>query len=205
MEQIKFDKTQRYKSKSGKLYGKGVWYRDSNNNGRYDVGDILIRLGNRIKNSDGSYVQLNSDGSKSVLFKNGKVSKGVSDVDKQAMANGLIYGTKATQSGNKFSRINYGNRTWDIDTNRTKQNGNYVDSNGNYIKNNQIFLGSTNKQLNAQPIRFTARTKEIQPILNSDGTVLTEIDRSKLDSSQYNLRNGKLYDTQNNIVGIEKK
>lgn len=204
MEQIKFDKTQRYKSKSGKLYGKGVWYRDSNNNGRYDAGDILIRLGNRIKNSDGSYVQLNSDGSKSVLFKNGKVSKGVSDVDKQAMANGLIYGTKATQSGNKFSRINYGNRTWDIDTNRTKQNGNYVDSNGNYIKNNQIFLGSTNKQLNAQPIRFTARTKEIQPILNSDGTVLTEIDRSKLDSSQYNLRNGKLYDTQNNIVGIEK-
>ena len=204
MQQIKFDKTQRYKSKSGKLYGKGVWYRDSNNNGTYDAGDILIRLGNRIKNSDGSYIQLNSDGSKSVLFKNGKASKGVSDIDKQAMANGLIYGTKAVQSGNKFSRINYGNRTWDIDTNRTKQNGNYVDSNGNYIKNNQIFLGSTNKQLNAKPIRFAARTKEIQPILNSDGTVLTEIDRSKLDSSQYNLRDGKLYNTQNNVVGIEK-
>ena len=155
MEQIKFDKTQRYKNKSGNLYGKGVWYRDSNNNGRYDAGDILIRVGNRIKNSDGSYVQLNSDGSNSVLFKNGKASKGISNTDKQAMANGLIYGTKAVQSGNKFSRINYGNRTWDIDTNRIKQNGNYVDSNGNYIKNNQIFLGSTNKQLNAKPIIFT--------------------------------------------------
>ena len=154
MEQIKFDTKQRYKNKSGKLYGKGVWYRDSNNNNQYDAGDILIRVGNRIKNFDGSYVQLNSDGSKSVLFKNGKASNNISNTDKQAMANGLIYGTKAVQSGNKFSRINYGNRTWDIDTNRTKQNGNYVDSNGNYIKNNQIFLGSTNKQLfNGNPVQ----------------------------------------------------
>lgn len=205
MQQIKFDKTQRYKSKSGKLYGKGVWYRDSNNNGTYDAGDILIRLGNRIKNSDGSYVQLNSDGSKSVLFKNGKASKGVSDVDKQAMANGLIYGTKATQSGNKFFRINYGNRTWDIDTNRTKQNGNYVDSNGNYIKDNKVFLGSTNKQLIPPPIsRFTALTKKVLPIRDGAGTVMQELDRSKLDSSQYNLINGKLYDTQGRIVGVEK-
>ena len=205
MEQIKFDKTQRYKNKSGKLYGKGVWYRDSNNNGTYDAGDILIRVGNRIKNSDGSYVQLNSDGSKSVLFKNGKASKGISDIDKQAMANGLIYGTKVVQSGNKFSRINYGNRTWDIDTNRIKQNGNYVDSNGNYIKNNQIFLGSTNKQLTLPIIsRFTTLTEKVLPIRDDAGTVMQELDRSKLDSSQYNLRDGKLYDTQNNVVGIEK-
>ena len=121
------------------------------------------------------------------------------------MANGLIYGTKAVQSGNKFSRINYGNRTWDIDTNRIKQNGNYVDSNGNYIKNNQIFLGSTNKQLTLPTIsRFTALTEKVLPIRDDAGTVMQELDRSKLDSSQYNLRDGKLYDTQNNVVGIEK-
>ena len=205
MEQIKFDKTQRYKNKSGKLYGKGVWYRDSDNSGTYNTGDILIRVGNRIKNSDGSYVQLNSDGSKSVLFKNGKASKGISNTDKQAMANGLIYGTKAVQSGNKFSRINYGNRTWDIDTNRTKQNGNYIDSNGNYIKNNQIFLGSTNKQLIPPPIsRFTALTEKVSPIRDDSGLMMQELDRSKLDSSQYNLINGKLYDTQGRIVGVEK-
>lgn len=44
MQQIKFDTKQRYKNKSGKFYGKGVWYRDSNDNNQYDAGDILIRL-----------------------------------------------------------------------------------------------------------------------------------------------------------------
>lgn len=86
------------------------------------------------------------------------------------MANGLIYGTKAIQSENKFSRINYSNRTWNIDTNRSKQNRNYIDSNGNYIKNNQIFLGSTNKQLTPSPInRFTALTEKVSPIRDDSG------------------------------------
>ena len=59
---IKFDSNKRYVNKYNKQFGKGVWYRDSNNNGFYDKGEQLIKPGNRIRNNDFSYSQLNSDG-----------------------------------------------------------------------------------------------------------------------------------------------
>lgn len=139
---IAFDKSRRYQGKL-KQYGQGVWYRKS-------TGEI-IPLRNRIKNTDGSYIQLNSDGSITKLSdKQGNLTKGgqtLSDTDKTAIQNKLIYGREAIRNkNNSFSRKTTGNRTWDIDTNRklTKRNGQnvYQDSNGNYLKseNNKSYI-----------------------------------------------------------------
>lgn len=69
-----------WKTYTGK---KGSWYKDGK----------LVELGNRIKNSDGSYVQLNSDGSVTKLYnpKTGAFDKSVTDQDKVRMLRGDIY------------------------------------------------------------------------------------------------------------------
>ena len=54
-----FDTSQRYTDKSGKQYGKGVW---KNSTGK------LISSGNRIRQSNGNYIQLNSDGTITTLY-----------------------------------------------------------------------------------------------------------------------------------------
>ena len=149
MSNIKFDNSKRYILKNnGQKFGKGVWYRDANNDGEYNSGEQLINIGNRIKNSNGSYVQLNSDGTQTTLFKNGKVTKGVNvtNLDKQAMSKGLIYGRQAINTGNKFERAKTGKSFWDIDTNRVNQDGNFIDSYGNYLvtDKNRRYIGNIN-------------------------------------------------------------
>mgnify|MGYP007068176014 FL=1 len=60
---IWFDTSVRYKNKQK---SKGVWKR----------GNHIIPLGNKIKNKDGSYWQLNSDGTHTVLYtKKGYVNR----------------------------------------------------------------------------------------------------------------------------------
>lgn len=63
MAGITFDKSTRYKTSSGKTYGSGVWRREDG---------TIIPMGNRIRNSDGSYLQLNSDGTSTKLYDKGK-------------------------------------------------------------------------------------------------------------------------------------
>ena len=149
MSNIKFDTSKRYIQKNnGQKFGKGVWYRDANNDGEYNSGEQLVNIGNRIKNSNGSYVQLNSDGTQTTLFKNGKVTKGVNvtNLDKQAMSKGLIYGRQATNTGNKFERVKAGKSSWDIDTDRVIQDGNFIDRYGNYlvVDNQKRYIGNIN-------------------------------------------------------------
>ena len=149
MSNIKFDTSKRYIQKNnGQKFGKGVWYRDANNDGEYNSGEQLVNIGNRIKNSNGSYVQLNSDGTQTTLFKNGKVTKGVNvtNLDKQAMSKGLIYGRQATNTGNKFERAKTGKSSWDIDTDRVIQDGNFIDRYGNYLvtDQNRKYIGNIN-------------------------------------------------------------
>ena len=62
MAGITFDKSMRYKGANGKTYGKGVWRREDGS---------IIPMGNRIRNSDGSYLQLNSDGTSTKLYDKG--------------------------------------------------------------------------------------------------------------------------------------
>ena len=149
MSDIQFDNSKRYiRKNNGQKFGKGVWYRDANNDGEYNSGEQLVNIGNRIKNSNGSYVQLNSDGTQTTLFKNGKVTKGVNvtNLDKQAMSKGLIYGRQATNTGNKFERVKTGKSSWDIDTNRVNQDGNFIDRYGNYLvtDKNRRYIGNIN-------------------------------------------------------------
>ena len=149
MSNIKFDTSERYiRKNNGQKFGKGVWYRDANNDGEYNSGEQLVNIGNRIKNSNGSYVQLNSDGTQTTLFKNGKVTKGVNvtNLDKQAMSKGLIYGRQATNTGNKFERVKTGKSSWDIDTDRVIQDGNFIDRYGNYlvVDNQKRYIGNIN-------------------------------------------------------------
>ena len=149
MSDIKFDNSKRYiRKNNGQKFGKGVWYRDANNDGEYNSGEQLVNIGNRIKNSNGSYVQLNSDGTQTTLFKNGKVTKGVNvtNLDKQAMSKGLIYGRQATNTGNKFERVKTGKSSWDIDTDRVIQDGNFIDRYGNYlvVDNQKRYIGNIN-------------------------------------------------------------
>lgn len=151
MSDIKFDKSRKYVNRSsGQEYGNGVWYRDTNGDGKYTQGESLITLGNRIKNSNGSYSQLNSNGTITTLFNNGQVSKGVkvTNLDKQAMSKGLIYGRQAVAQGNKYVRSNKGKSSWDIDTDRTSQNGGFVDKYGNYLVNDQghKYIGNINNK-----------------------------------------------------------
>ena len=149
MSNIKFDTSKRYiRKNNGQEFGKGVWYRDANNDGEYNSGEQLVNIGNRIKNSNNSYVQLNSDGTQTTLFKNGKVTKGVNvtNLDKQAMSKGLIYGRQATNTGNKFERVKTGKSSWDIDTDRVIQDGNFIDRYGNYlvVDNQKRYIGNIN-------------------------------------------------------------
>ena len=151
MSDIKFDKSRKYVNRSsGQEYGNGVWYRDTNGDGKYTQGESLITLGNRIKNSNGSYSQLNSNGTITTLFNNGQVSKGVkvTNLDKQAMSKGLIYGRQAVAQGNKYVRSNKGKSSWDIDTDRVSQNGGFVDKYGNYLVNDQghKYIGNINNK-----------------------------------------------------------
>lgn len=151
MSDIKFDKSRKYVNRSsGQEYGNGVWYRDTNGDGKYTQGESLITLGNRIKNSNGSYSQLNSNGTITTLFNNGQVSKGikVTNLDKQAMSKGLIYGRQAVAQGDKYVRSNKGKSSWDIDTDRVSQNGGFVDKYGNYLVNDQghKYIGNINNK-----------------------------------------------------------
>ena len=124
---IKFDKSKRYTSKNGQQRGSGVWYRDTNNNGFYDKGEQLIKPGNRIRNNDFSYSQLNSDGTVTKLSDNkGNVTKGlenkISDADKYAFKHKLVYGRIASYNDKtkKWERNNNNPIQWDIDTKRNK-------------------------------------------------------------------------------------
>lgn len=124
---IKFDRSKRYTSKNGQQRGSGVWYRDTNKNGHYDPGESLIRIGNRIRNNDFSYSQLNSDGTVTKLSDNkGNVTKGlenkVSDADKYAFKHKLVYGREASYNDKtkKWERNNNNPIQWDIDTERNK-------------------------------------------------------------------------------------
>ena len=134
---IKFDKSKRYTYKNGQQRGSGVWYRDSNNNGFYDKGEQLIKPGNRIRNNDFSYLQLNSDGTITKLSDNkGNVTKGlenkVSDADKYAMKHKLVYGRIASYNDKtkKWERNNNNTVQWDIDTKRNKD---AIDINNNKL------------------------------------------------------------------------
>lgn len=87
---IWFDTSVRYKNKPN---GKGVWKR----------GNHIIPLGNKIKNKDGSYWQLNSDGTHTVLYtKKGYVNrKLVNDATQKAMKEGSVYDS-TTKRGTKI-------------------------------------------------------------------------------------------------------
>ena len=136
---IKFDKSKRYTYKNGQQRGSGVWYRDSNNNGFYDKGEQLIKPGNRIRNNDFSYSQLNSDGTITKLSDNkGNVTKGlenkISDADKYAFKHKLVYGRIASYNDKtkKWERNNNNPVQWDIDTERNKDS---IDINNNQTIN----------------------------------------------------------------------
>ena len=138
---IKFDSNQHYVNKHNKQFGKGIWYRDSNGNGSYDKGEQLIKPGNRIRNNDFSYSQLNSDGTITKLSDNkGNATKEMenklSDADKYAMKHRLVYGRKASYNDNtkKWERNNNNPVQWDIDTQRTK-NKKYTDIYNNTYQN----------------------------------------------------------------------
>ena len=145
---IKFDKSKRYTYKNGQQRGSGVWYRDSNNNGFYDKGEQLIKPGNRIRNNDFSYLQLNSDGTITKLSDNkGNVTKGlenkVSDADKYAFKHKLVYGRIASYNDKtkKWERNNNNTVQWDIDTKRAK-NKKYTDIYNNTYWNYKNLLDS---------------------------------------------------------------
>ena len=180
----------------GTKYKKGEYY-DTNGKQITNNGILLESVRKELlKRHKKAYVDnIASNIKAGNIYQNGFWRANVGDNAKVASAAEAI--AQAKKNPNKYRQGQYGR--WQYKTNEGQWN--YF--NGNPIQQTQR-TGNINKQLNAKPIRFAARTKEIQPILNSDGTVLTEIDRSKLDPSQYNLRDGKLYDTQNNVVGIEK-
>ena len=154
---IKFDSNQRYVNKHNKQFGSGVWYRDNNDNGYYDKGEQLIKPGNRIRNSDGSYMQLNSNGTTTTLFKNNKFTEAgqqLNNIDKIAIKNRLIYGKKATNNGGVFRRTSSGKNQWDIDTDRKQYKGYQMDINGNTITPDNTINSASNIEV-INPINNT--------------------------------------------------
>lgn len=145
---IIFDTTHRYIGKK-KNFGKGVWFKDTNNDGKWNKGESLITPGNRIRNNDFSYSQLNSDGTVTKLTdKNGNVTKGlenkVSDADKYAFKHKLVYGRVASYNDKtkKWERNNNNPIQWDIDTKRNKDYDNTDIYNNSYARtkrNGHIF------------------------------------------------------------------
>lgn len=154
-QDIKFDSNHHYINKHNKQFGRGIWYRDSNGNGNYDKGEQLIKPGNRIRNNDFSYSQLNSDGTITKLSDNkGNVTKGLenklSDVDKYAMKHKLVYGRIATYNDKtkKWERTNNNPIQWDIDTERNEDD---IDINNN--KTMTIFLPNEEEMRAIQQIK----------------------------------------------------
>lgn len=152
-----------YKFK-GKVVGKGLWFR-TNPNGK----ETIVQPGNRIKNSDGSYIQLNSDGTTTLLkSKDNKFTTGVrlSQADKQNMLNGNVFDAS---------------RKWGLDTNSTvktytdKNTGRtyFKDRNGQWISF-QSGLGLkqdqqlTQKKLNA---RLAPKNRTLGQQISDDGVV----------------------------------
>ena len=156
---IKFDSNHHYVDKHNKQFGRGVWYRDSNGNGNYDKGEQLIKPGNRIRNNDFSYSQLNSDGTVTKLSDNkGNITKGLenklSDVDKYAMKHKLVYGRKATYNDKtkKWERTNNNPIQWDIDTERNEDE---IDINNNknmYIPLNKGYMRAIQNYTEAEAL-----------------------------------------------------
>lgn len=137
---FKFTTGQKYILPNGESYGKGIWFDDVDGNGKYDGKDRLIRPGNRIRNKNGDYVQLNSDGTMSGVYraKTGTVEEWakskVTNNDIGAMQRRLVARKNAD-----------GTHKWDLDKEgrEKKQNEKFGEVQVN--KNNNGFIDSSGK------------------------------------------------------------
>lgn len=139
----------------GGKYTKGYWAVDSNGDGKYDASE-KVALGNRIRNSDGSYIQLNSDGTSTVVKdKKGtfNANMALTDTEKTAMSKNLVYGGRSTKNQDgTFSRSRANkmqDQVWDIDTDReevTDEQGNVAerDKRGNVRFQGSVYDSDNN-------------------------------------------------------------
>lgn len=136
---FKFTTDRNYINKYGKKIGKGIWFDDTDGDGKFTNKDRLIQLGNRIRNKNGDYVQLNSDGTMSRVYdaKSGAVEgwakPKVTNNDIGAMQRRLVARKNAD-----------GTHKWDLDKEGrekkqsekfgevqvNKNNNGFIDSNG---------------------------------------------------------------------------
>ena len=135
---FKYTTDQKYYFGNGQ-YSKGMWYDDVDNDGKFTDKDRKIQLGSRIRNSNGDYVQLNSDGTMSGVYraKTGTVEEWakskVTNNDIGAMQRRLVARKNAD-----------GTHKWDLDKEGrekkqsekfgevqvNKNNNGFIDSNG---------------------------------------------------------------------------
>lgn len=136
---FKYTTDQKYYFGNGE-YSKGMWYDDVDNDGKFTDKDRKIQLGNRIRNSNGDYVQLNSDGTMSGVYraKTGTVEEWakskVTNNDIGAMQRRLVARKNAD-----------GTHKWDLDKEgrEKKQNEKFGEVQVN--KNNDGFIDSNGK------------------------------------------------------------
>ena len=142
-----FDTSQRYIGKSGKQYRKGVWKTSTGK---------LISLGNRIRQANGNYIQLNSDGTITTLYnaKTRQFTKG---------NNGKLLVDANTVNNIKANHI-YQNGSWRRNTNNKLNKDTGVQPNKNIYKstvdNKWHFFNSNDpvtwvngKALNSQQVK----------------------------------------------------
>lgn len=146
MSTFTFDTSQKYIDTSGKQYGKGVW--------RNSLGQI-VKLKNRIRNSNGDYVQLNSDGT---------VSK--------------IYDAKTT----KFTR-NSNNKTYASATDINNIKANHIQQTGSWRRNTDNSLNKSTVDTQNPNIYKSSVDNKWHYFNNTDNPATTIKDRS-LNSKQ---------------------
>lgn len=136
---FKFTTDRNYVNKYGKKIGKGIWFDDTDGDGKFTNKDRLIQLGNRIRNKNGDYVQLNSDGTMSGVYraKTGTVEEWakskVTNNDIGAMQRKLV-ARKNTDGTHKWDLDKEGRekkqseKFGEVQVN--KNNNGFIDSNG---------------------------------------------------------------------------
>lgn len=137
---FKFTTGQKYLLPNGKSYGKGIWFDDVDGNGKYDGKDRLIRPGNRIRNKNGDYVQLNSDGTMSGVYK--AKTGTVEEWAKSKVTNNDIGAMQRRLVARKNAD---GTHKWDLDKEgrEKKQSEKFGEVQVN--KNNNAFIDSNGK------------------------------------------------------------
>lgn len=180
---FKFTTDRNYVNKYGKKIGKGVWFDDTDGDGKFTNKDRLIQLGNRIRNKNGDYVQLNSDGTMSRVYD--AKSNAVEDWAKPKVTNNDIGAMQRKLVARKNTD---GTHKWDLDKDGREEANNEKYGKVQIHKNNNAFVDSNGKVMvsdtegNLVDINSEEQMNELRSVLgiNKPKATQNKVPQSKI-------------------------